>query len=503
MRQSGMICAAASALFLTNVASAQWVTFTDETATRLSLVNATINDAEEKDIAVADIDRDGDTDAIVTRKEPFSNVGPRADLLLMNVNGVLTDMTATFAPGFLSDLTDARDVQIADMDNDDWPDVFIINTFEDQPKYYRNLGNDGGGNWLGLADESNSRLPFINTNVVQFCAGWLGDVTGDDIPDIYMSNYRAAGSGGTDDVLLINDGTGNFTDETAARLGNRSNVAFGTSAEIFDIDNDGDNDIVKLSTLYNVAPFNSQGIFILYNDGTGNFDTLPFQALPEDQPYMFTCLDLNDDGMLDYYVVQDQQDRVILGTNPVADGPIGVTDYEFTNAQSPRTSGFGGNIKFTDIDRDDDLDIGVAPVDVDIQNCTGGFAEEFTLLRNDGAGNLDDTNPGFDANFNIRPHDFDFIDINGDGCMDMLMGLCTGWAVFIQNNCPAMFALGDMNCDGLVSVSDIAPFVLALTDPAGYAAQFPDCDINLADLNDDNLVSVGDIGAFVALLTGG
>lgn len=61
---------------------------------------------------------------------------------------------------------------------------------------------------------------------------------------------------------------------------------------------------------------------------------------------------------------------------------------------------------------------------------------------------------------------------------------------------------GDMNCDGIVSVSDIGPFVTALTDPAGYMAQFPNCDINNADINNDGQVSVGDIGGFVALLTG-
>ena len=63
--------------------------------------------------------------------------------------------------------------------------------------------------------------------------------------------------------------------------------------------------------------------------------------------------------------------------------------------------------------------------------------------------------------------------------------------------------LGDMNCDGIVSVSDIAGFVLALTDPAGYAAAFPDCDINNADINGDGFVTVSDIGPFVLLLTGG
>lgn len=61
--------------------------------------------------------------------------------------------------------------------------------------------------------------------------------------------------------------------------------------------------------------------------------------------------------------------------------------------------------------------------------------------------------------------------------------------------------LGDTNCDGVISVSDIAPFVLALTDPAGYALTFPSCDILHADVNGDKLVGVGDIGPFVAVLT--
>ncbi|MGE3180626.1 MAG: hypothetical protein AB7N71_03285 [Phycisphaerae bacterium] len=63
--------------------------------------------------------------------------------------------------------------------------------------------------------------------------------------------------------------------------------------------------------------------------------------------------------------------------------------------------------------------------------------------------------------------------------------------------------VGDMNCDGAVTVSDIGGFVLALTNPAQYMAQFPNCDINNADVNDDNAITVSDIGPFVSLLTGG
>ncbi len=56
---------------------------------------------------------------------------------------------------------------------------------------------------------------------------------------------------------------------------------------------------------------------------------------------------------------------------------------------------------------------------------------------------------------------------------------------------------GDMNCDGLVNGFDIDPFVLALTDPAGYQAAFPTCNIRNGDINSDLLVNAFDIDLFV------
>lgn len=60
---------------------------------------------------------------------------------------------------------------------------------------------------------------------------------------------------------------------------------------------------------------------------------------------------------------------------------------------------------------------------------------------------------------------------------------------------------GDLNCDTAVSAQDISPFVTAITNPAAFAEQFPNCDIGLADINGDGFVSVGDISPFVNLLT--
>jgi hypothetical protein len=62
---------------------------------------------------------------------------------------------------------------------------------------------------------------------------------------------------------------------------------------------------------------------------------------------------------------------------------------------------------------------------------------------------------------------------------------------------------GDLNCDGVINAFDIDPFVLALTDPAGYAAAFPGCNILNADIDCDGAVGPFDIDPFVQCLTVG
>lgn len=141
-------------LFLARTSSAQWTSFVDETSTRLSLSSVSLNDDREKDIATADLDQNGLVDVVIVRKVPFSTPGAAADVLLLNNGGVLEDQTATFAPDFLNQPTDARDVFILDFDEDGWEDVVIANTFEQPHKFYRNLAVDAQNNWLGLVEES-------------------------------------------------------------------------------------------------------------------------------------------------------------------------------------------------------------------------------------------------------------------------------------------------------------------------------------------------------------
>jgi hypothetical protein len=76
--------------------------------------------------------------------------------------------------------------------------------------------------------------------------------------------------------------------------------------------------------------------------------------------------------------------------------------------------------------------------------------------------------------------------------------------VFFDRVSTALFVFrGDLNCDGLINNFDIDPFVLALSNPAGYAQQFPGCNRMNADIDRDGLVTNFDIDPFVACIAAG
>jgi hypothetical protein len=76
-----------------------------------------------------------------------------------------------------------------------------------------------------------------------------------------------------------------------------------------------------------------------------------------------------------------------------------------------------------------------------------------------------------------------------------------GYAVVITGQVGPS-AKGDLNCDSVVDFRDINPFVLALSDPTGYAQTYPNCQLLNADVNGDTVVDFRDINPFVALLAG-
>ena len=453
-------------LLSTSTISAQWLEWSDETADRLELSTVANSDAEEKEVEVADLNNDGFDDAIIGRKKPFSNPSgaqAKSDLLLINEEGKLVDKTLEYAPEFVSNPTHARDLIIVDFDNDGWKDVVFGNTFGQPPFYYRNLGEDEEGNWLGLADETEIRFPSSYDDEPLICAVIQGDIDGDGDLDIYFSNYKQGGDDTNDindmskDFLLINDGNGNFTEEAASRLGDLRSSSFGTQVDLKDMDNDGDIDVIKTTQLFIGPPWNDEGTIILYNNGDGTFTNWQNIAQPFDtQTYMFDIQDYNDDGLLDVFLVSDNPDYVLFAEAIVPD-----TYIEYTRVAnfSNQLNGFGGNVHSADLDLDGDFDVMIADIDVDIE----GFSRKTVLLEYDSENHtfispyesLYNTNtlPWADNN----AYDFGYIDINGDGLMDILQGKRYGYKLFINDNCDIVPGSADFDLDGISDVCDPCP----------------------------------------------
>ena len=258
---------------------------------------------------VADFDGDGDLD--------IAYIGT-SEALAHNDGSGRFDVDHTAIP---DDGQRNSSSAAADVDGDGDIDLWLANDV--RPTLYL---NDGNGNFL---DATSGRVPQVASLFTDLFAA---DFDGDGDSDLYGRSPIP----GTDDYLLINDGSGHFTDEAAGRLPNKqvtgavgllaedfdgdgyldmvalgvqpvywqndrsgrftdisaSLAGFGaiaTSGVAGDIDNDGDTDLVLPADL-------------LLNDGSGHFAKAPANNLPR-SPFSVTTnlslIDFDDDGDLD------------------------------------------------------------------------------------------------------------------------------------------------------------------------------------------------------------
>ncbi len=416
-----------------------WVSYANETSVRLSVIDPAVGsaDTQEKDYAVADVDQDGDDDLINVRKQGWTTGGGRRNVLFMNegiadghaINGVLVDRSTQYISDFL-DLTNDRDVVAVDVNGDTWLDIVTATTLGGlgnpksmtHPRVYINLGNDGGGNWLGYVYDDVDRVPTMPLEP-RFCGVAAGDIDNDGDQDLYFTDYDIGpyGRGGDlNDRLWINNGLGYFTDQSTARMtATMLDSEFGASVQISDMNGDGWLDVVKSSG----AP--DGHVRSIYNGGNGFFNQTELTFVGA--AYHNSMGYLNNDGLLDIIVSDDAVDRYFLNTGNGGDGMANFTNVTFPAA----TNGFGSNNYITDLDNDTHNDVIIVDVDVDIPGCT----RTTHILQNQNAG----FNPGFVADAGNIPqnqrtgvHDVAVIDINGDGFKDLVLGRCTGTQVWMN-----------------------------------------------------------------------
>lgn len=299
------------------------------------------------DVESADIDNDGDLDIIIANEfEP--NV-----ILINDGTGKFTNESSARIPNNNNKRRDSEDIAIADFDGDKDLDIIFVSEDDHIHEYYL---NDGTGRFTDVS----SRLPQSTANAVV-----AADLNGDNAIDIIIGN---AGQ----DLVLINDGTGKFEDQTFQRILPEDNVT--QDVELVDVDRDGDLDMIL---------GNEDGNKLMMNDGNGRFydetqERLPISESMETRKVAFTDVDGDNDVDIFFANVQflpgkNRQDRLYIN-----DGTGHFTDR--TAQQLPAMAENTIDAKFTDMDRDGDPDIILGsfpdrPVNVLLNNGSGTFSK--------------------------------------------------------------------------------------------------------------------------------
>jgi len=270
--------------------------------------------------ALGDINGDGHLDVV------FANTGQN-QLCLNDGSGVFRDVTLTSLP---EDNDDSRDVAVGDVNGDGHLDIVFANRFGPN----RLLLNDGSG-VFGDALPADFSAGGGNTRGVA-----LGDVNNDDNLDIIFALKDAQNR------LLLNDGSGTFSDVTETNLPHEYDNSRGIA--LGDVNSDGSLDIVFANRLSN------QGQSKIYlNDGYGVFTDVTTTHLPKANHWSTDVALANLDGDGDQDVVFanfDEQSVVYLNNGSGVFENIVSTQLPVGKQQSL-------SVALGDADNDGDLDI--------------------------------------------------------------------------------------------------------------------------------------------------
>ena len=218
-----------------------------------------IGNANSWDVEFGDVDGDGDLDAYVG-----NGYAPNR-LYLNNGGGQFTDSGQAMGPG------SSQALKLGDLDNDGDLDAFVTNFGTGNRAWL----NDGTGIFI---DTGQSLGNFLDVEVR------LGDMDGDGDLDAVDSNR-----------VWINDGSAIFTDSGQPVGAGNNRVGIG------DVDGDGDLDIF----------YNANVVTVLLNDGNASFSDSGQSLATNGNDCGMELGDLDGDGDLDTYVSHCSQPDVV------------------------------------------------------------------------------------------------------------------------------------------------------------------------------------------------
>lgn len=281
-------------------------------------------------IDVADIDGDDDLDVLITGAIPDStNLMNLTTLYINDGNGNFTEVD--------TDFTDVRfgAVAFADIDGDEDKDVLITGSDNSGNQISNLYLNDGAGSFSKDLDAS-----FIGIDLGSVA---FADIDSDTDLDVMITGFQ---NFSFVSQMYLNDGLGGFSEMIQDEITPKwsANISF------FDVDNDGDQDLITTG--------NNQGNLatnLYINDGNGNFSEDSNSDFVNVGNGAHTVSDMNGDGILDILITGQTTlvQPITISTNLyINDGNgyfMDVPDMPFFNSS--------GDVASADVDGDNDQDI--------------------------------------------------------------------------------------------------------------------------------------------------
>ncbi len=369
--------------------------------------------------AVGDYDNDGDPDIYVLGQSGSANRLYRNDLV-----GAGRKFTNIAAIAGVADTGFSRTAQFADLDNDGWDDLILINDdlqggTHSPSRIYR---NDANGWFTDVTAASN----FAPTGLIKggMC---LGDYDADGLLDIYVTLWlMELGEGNPafagHNHLYRNLGNFNFQDVTVSSgLGLLQRDSF--SCVFADFDNDSDAD------LYVALDHTSDAYYRNNGDGTFTDGTAAVGATHTGNDMGISVFDFDNDGDLDIYSTNITDPSGQFGTTQFntllvnqLEETASLTFVDQAVARGVQNTYWGWGTEFVDADNDGDLDL----------YAVNGFDEFVTpfgsplvdtpevLFVNDGSGHYSRSS-GTGADFIGDARAAIALDYNLDGRQDLLV----------------------------------------------------------------------------------
>ena len=304
-----------------------------------------------------------------------------------------------------------------DYDNDGWVDLYITR-LNDTDILYRNLGN---GSFQDVSASAGFTQSF-NTNG----ATWA-DIDNDGDKDLYVTTISDTVSR---NLLYINDGKGNFSEEAILRGADLSvsspNLSNGFSSTFGDYDGDGYLDLFTTEWGAVSGAGNSRLLRNLGHSNPGRFEDVTIAAgvdvsvgHPFGNSYSFapTFSDVDRDGHTDLIVAGDFGGSKLYWNN--GDGTF--TDGTSNAGVGTDENGMGSALG--DYDGDGDLDWFVTSIydpdnTCDTTYCTWGHSGN-RLYQNNGDRTFNDVTDTTGVRDGAWGWGADFIDYDNDGDLDL------------------------------------------------------------------------------------